>query len=227
MFFRRGVFKGLLYWLAPEKWGIIKIMLEKGKIKGFVIETVITLVIAIAIFIGARLTIQTYEVFQTSMLPNFQAGERVVVNKAVYWFREPRRGDVVIINAPNGDEPNWIKRIIGLPGDTVEIVHGVTYVNGLALNEPYVVNSFTYSLAKRTLAPDNYFFLGDNRDVSNDSSKGWLITHKDIIGKAWLISWPPSEWSTVPEYNLDKQVGTTVGTPTGVPDSAVLPATLP
>jgi signal peptidase I len=195
-------------------------MLEKGKIKGFIIETAVTLVLAVAIFVGARMTIQTYEVFQGSMLPNFQAGERVVVNKAVYWFREPRRGDVVIIKAPNGEEPNWIKRIIGLPGDTVEIKKGVTYVNGVALNEPYVVNSFSYSLSERTLAPDSYFFLGDNRDVSNDSSKGWLLTRNDIIGKAWLISWPPSEWSTVPEYNLDKQVTTPAAGATAAANTA-------
>ena len=198
-------------------------MPEKGKVTGFIIETVITLAIAVAIFIGARMTIQTYEVFQTSMLPNFQAGERVVVNKAVYWFREPRRGDVIICKAPNGETQNWIKRVIGLPGDTVEIIKGVTYINDVPLDEPYVVNSFTYSLAKQTLAADDYFFLGDNRNVSNDSSKGWLLTRADIIGKAWLISWPPSEWKMVPEYNLDKQVGTTAAVPAG----AVFPAALP
>jgi signal peptidase I len=189
-------------------------MPEKGKVKSFILEVVVTLAVAVAIFVGARMTIQTYEVFQTSMLPNFHTGQRVVVNKAVYWFREPRRGDVVIIKAPNGDTENWIKRIIGLPGDTVEIVHGVTYVNDVPLTEPYVVNSFTYSLPKRTIPASNYFFLGDNRNVSNDSSKGWLLLRKDIIGKAWLISWPPSEWSLVPEFNLDKQVGTTPPTTT-------------
>jgi signal peptidase I len=214
---------GLDLLVSERKWGIIDLMPEKGKVKGFIIETVITLVIAVGIFIGARMAIQTYEVFQSSMLPNFHAGERVVVNKAVYWFREPRRGDVVVIKAPNGDKENWIKRIIGLPGDTVEIVNGLTYINDVPLDEPYVVNSFTYSLPERTLAPDNYFFLGDNRNVSNDSSKGWLLARGDIIGKAWLISWPPSEWSMVPEYNLDKQVGATSGLPAG----NGLPAALP
>jgi signal peptidase I len=197
-------------------------MPEKGKIKSFILETVITLAIAIAIFFGARMTIQTYEVFQSSMLPNFHEGQRVVVNKAVYWFREPRRGDVVIIKAPNGDTHNWIKRIIGLPGDTLEIDKGVTYVNDVPLNEPYVINSFSYSLAKRTLPPDTYFFLGDNRDVSNDSSKGWTIKRADIIGKAWLISWPPSEWKTVPEFNLDRQVGTAAGTAANVISSTAV-----
>jgi signal peptidase I len=202
--------------LVQAKWGIIDLMPEKGNVKGFILETVITLAIAVAIFIGARMAIQTYEVFQTSMLPNFHAGERVVVNKAVYWFREPRRGDVIICKAPNGEKFNWIKRIIGLPGDTVEIVRGVAYINDVPLDEPYVINSFTYSLTKQTLAAETYFFLGDNRDVSNDSHRGWLLTRQDIIGKAWLVSWPPSAWKAVPEYNLDKQVGTVSSNPAAV-----------
>jgi signal peptidase I len=181
-------------------------MPEKENLKSFIREVVITLILAVAIFFGARATIQTYEVYQTSMMPNFHAGERVVVNKAAYWFGGPQRGDVVILKAPNGDTNDWIKRIIGLPGDTVQIIHGVTYVNGVALNEPYVKNSFTYSMAKETVPPDDYFFLGDNRDVSNDSSHGWLLKRQDIIGKAWLISWPPSEWSLVPHYDLNKQL---------------------
>jgi signal peptidase I len=209
--------------LALEKWGIIGLMRDKKQVKGFILETAVTLVIAVALFIGARMAIQTYEVFQSSMLPNFHPGERVVVNKAVYWFREPRRGDVIVIQAPNGESEKWIKRLIGLPGDTIEIVNGLVYVNEVPLDEPYVKNSFTYSLPERTLAADNYFFLGDNRNVSNDSSRGWLLARADIIGKAWLISWPPSDWSMVPEYNLDKQVGTTAG----APDRAVLPAALP
>jgi signal peptidase I len=211
--------------VGERKWGIIDLMPEKGQVKGFIIETVITLAIAAAIFIGARMAIQTYEVFQNSMLPNFHSGERVVVNKAVYWFRAPRRGDVIILKAPNGEPQNWIKRVIGLPGDTVEIIKGVTYINDVQVDEPYVINSFTYSLPKRTIAPDTYFFLGDNRNVSNDSSKGWVINRQDIIGKAWLISWPPSEWKTVPEYNLDKQVGTAANTAAtaGVVTSSIVP----
>ncbi len=181
-------------------------MPEKETIKSFVKEVIITLALAAVIFFGARATVQTYEVFQSSMLPNFHPGQRVVVNKAAYWFGGPERGDVIILKAPNGEKNNWIKRIIGLPGDTVEIRQGVTYVNDVAIDEPYVINSFSYSLAKQTVPPDHYFFLGDNRDVSNDSSHGWLLARKDVIGKAWFISWPPSEWSAVPEYDLDAQL---------------------
>ena len=174
--------------------------------KSFLKEAIITLVLAAVIFLGARATIQTYEVFQSSMLPNFQPGERVVVNKAVYWFGEPQRGDVIILKAPNGDRENWIKRIIGLPGDTIEIKKGVTYVNGVAIDEPYVKNSFTYTIPEQTVPAYNYFFLGDNRNVSNDSSKGWLLARENVVGKAWLISWPPADWSVVPDYDLAAQL---------------------
>jgi signal peptidase I len=187
-------------------------MPEKESMKSFIKEAVITLALAIIIFVGARATIQTYEVFQTSMLPNFHAGQRVVVLKAVYWFGEPKRGDVIILKAPNGDEKNWIKRVIGLPGDKVKIVQGQTYVNDIALVEPYVINAFSYSMAEVTVPPGKIFFLGDNRNVSNDSSKGWLLDRENLIGKAWLISWPPSEWSVVPKYDLNKQLETSAAT---------------
>jgi signal peptidase I len=174
--------------------------------KSLVREVLITLVLAIAIFFVARASIRTYEVFQTSMLPNFTPGERVVVNKAVYWFGGPKRGDVVVLRAPNGVNENWIKRIIGLPGDAVEIVDGVVYVNDVKLNEPYVKLAFTYSMAKITVPADEYFFLGDNRDISNDSSRGWYMPRKNLVGKAWLISWPPSNWGVAHNYNLNAQV---------------------
>lgn len=175
--------------------------------KSFIKEAVITLLLAAAIFLGARATIQTYEVFQSSMLPNFHAGQRVVVNKAAYWWGDPDRGDVIILKAP-GETNNWIKRVIGLPGDTVKVISGVTYVNGVALDEPYVINRFTYSMAEITVPEGYYFFLGDNRDVSNDSSKGYYMPREDLIGKAWLISWPPSEWSVVPSYHISNQLET-------------------
>jgi signal peptidase I len=112
----------------------------------------------------------------------------------------------VVLKAPSGVKENWIKRIIGLPGDTVEIIAGVTYVNGVKLEEPYIKLAFSYSMAKITVPEDNYFFLGDNRDISNDSSRGWYMPRKNLIGKAWLISWPPSDWGIAHNYNLNSQV---------------------
>jgi signal peptidase I len=205
-----SIVRCLADWLGCRKYSIIEAMPEKQNLKSFVKEVIITLALAAVIFLGARATIQTYEVFQSSMLPNFHPGERVVVNKAVYWFGGPQRGDVVILKAANGADENWIKRIIGLPGDTVEIVSGATYINGVKLDEPYVRNRFTYSFAKITVPEGKYFFLGDNREVSNDSSRGWLMERQALIGKAWLISWPPSEWGTVPKYDLGKQLAAPV-----------------
>ena len=174
--------------------------------KTFLREVLITIVLALVIFFVARATIQTYEVYQTSMEPSFFQGQRVVVNKAVYWWGEPQRGDVVIFKAPNGSDEEYIKRIIGLPGDTIEIVHGVIYINGVKLDEPYVKNSFSYSLAKETIPIDNFFVLGDNRDVSNDSHRGWFMPRANLIGKAWLLTWPPSDWGVVPSYPLGEQL---------------------
>ena len=174
--------------------------------KIFLREFLITIALALVIFFAARETIQTYEVFQTSMEPNFSQGQRVVVNKVVYWFHEPRRGDVVILKAPDGRDEEFIKRIIGLPGDTVEVINGVAYVNSVKLEESYVKRSFTYTLPKESVPADSYFVLGDNRDVSNDSHRGWFMPRDNLIGKAWLITWPPPDWGVVPGYALDEQV---------------------
>jgi len=171
--------------------------------KPIVREILITVVLGLVIFFTARAALQTYEVFQTSMEPNFYEGQRVVVLKSAYWFGDPQRGDVVIFNAPDNTGEEWIKRIIGLPGDTVRIDHGVVYVNGVPLDEPYMQRPFNYSMDLRTIPADNYFFLGDNRDVSNDSHRGWYMLRENIIGKAWLVTWPPSAWGSVPSFPLN------------------------
>jgi signal peptidase I len=169
--------------------------------------------IFVIVFIAVWFTvIQTYEVFQTSMEPNFHEGQRVVVNKVAYWswIGKPQRGDVIVLKAPNGSTEDFIKRVIGLPGDTVEIKSGATYVNGVKLNEPYVKRSFTYSYDKITVPANSYFVLGDNRDVSNDSHRWGALAGDMIVGKVFVIYWPPQSWGWVPRYPLGKQV--TAGT---------------
>lgn len=166
-------------------------------------------IILVVVFIAVWFTvIQTYEVFQTSMEPNFHQGQRVVVNKAAYWswIGEPKRGDVIVLKAPNGADGDFIKRVIGLPGDTVEVIRGITHVNGVKLDEPYVKRSFTYSLEKTDVPEGCYFVLGDNRDVSNDSHKWGPLPGENIIGKTFVIYWPPQSWGFVPRYPLEKQL---------------------
>ena len=176
----------------------------KTFLREFLIEIVLVL-----IFVAVWFTvIQTYEVFQTSMEPNFHQGQRVVVNKAAYWrwFGSPQRGDVIVLRAPVASEGDFIKRVIGLPGDTIEIIKGAVYVNGVKLNEPYVKDSFTYTFEKTSIPEGYYFVLGDNRDVSNDSHRWGPLPRSNIIGKVFVIYWPPHSWGFVPKYPLGKQL---------------------
>ena len=124
--------------LAGEsKWSIIICELIWNFLsRPIVREILITVVLALVIFFAARATIQTYEVFQTSMEPSFSEGQRVVVVKAIYWWGEPQRGDVVIFHAPDGSNEEYIKRVVGVPGDTVEIAHGIVFINGFRLDDP-------------------------------------------------------------------------------------------
>jgi signal peptidase I len=166
-------------------------------------------IIFVVVFVAVWFTvIQTYEVFQTSMEPNFHEGQRVVVNKAAYWswIGKPHRGDVIVLKAPNGNDEDFIKRVIGLPGDTIEIIEGVTYLNNVKLDEPYVKGAFTYSLEKTTVPEDHYFVLGDNRDIANDSHRWGGLSSENIIGKVFVIYWPPQTWGFVPKYPLEKQL---------------------
>jgi signal peptidase I len=179
---------------------------EAANMKPFVRELLITIGIAVIIFIAARQTIQTYEVFQTSMEPNFHEGQRVVVSKAAYFFSEPQRGDVIVFRSPEAPYEDYIKRVIGIPGDTVEIKNGFVYVDGVALNEPYIAQAPAYTMAPVTIPDGEFFVLGDNRNYSNDSHRGWLVPDANVHGKAWLSTWPPNLWGIIPHYALGDQI---------------------
>jgi signal peptidase I len=174
--------------------------------KSFLREVVITIILALIIFFAARASIQTYQVLMSSMEPSFYEGDRVVVNKAVYWFGGPERGDVIIFEEPNGSQEDFIKRVIGVSGDTIEVKNGAVYVNGAKLNEPYIKDLPSYTMSKTKVPEGMYFVLGDNRNHSNDSHNGWFVEHDKIHGKAWLITWPPDNWGIVPDNNLGEQL---------------------
>ena len=174
--------------------------------KSYLRDFLLMLAVALVIFVGLRITVQTFVVHLPSMQPNFWEGQRLVANKVVYKLHEPERGDVIIFHPPNNLQDNYIKRIIGLPGESIEIKMGAVYVNGSRLEEPYIEAPPIYTLHQQTVPENEYFVLGDNRNNSNDSHNGWTVPRENIIGKAWLSIWPPSLWGLAANYPFQEQV---------------------
>ncbi len=168
-------------------------------IKSILRDIIITLLIAVVVYLGLRTAVQSYRVDGPSMLPNFETGQWVLVNKLVYKFHEPQRGDVIIFRSPHDANKNLIKRVIGFPGESIELKDGTVYIhkaNGdvVSLIETYIPDPDTKPFVGQKIPEDNYFVLGDNRRVADDSRYGWLVPKEDISGKAWLSTWPPSDW---------------------------------
>ncbi|MBN1189537.1 MAG: signal peptidase I [Dehalococcoidales bacterium] len=174
--------------------------------KGFIKELFITLGLALAVFLLLQTTIQSSIVDGRSMEPGLEDSQRLIVVKAVYNFKSPERGDIIIIHPPVSPQNQWVKRVIGLPGDTVEVKNGTVYVNDTPLDEPYIKESPEYILAPYQVPEDNYFVLGDNRNASSDSHRKWTVSRKDIVGEVWLRIWPLSEWGIVHGYPLDEEL---------------------
>jgi signal peptidase I len=172
----------------------------------FLREILLTVALALVIFLLLQATVQSFVIVEHCMEPNFQEGERVLVNKLAYHFGEPERGDVIILHPPSDPKAIYIKRIIALPGDAVEVKDGAVYVNGTKLQEPYIKEPPAYTLHKEIIPGSEYFVLGDNRNNANDSHKWGTVPRQNIIGKAWLSFWPPEELGFVHHYPLDKQL---------------------
>ena len=166
-------------------------------------EVGITILIAIAIFALLRLTLQGYRVQYSCMLPNVEEGELIMVSKASYFFSDPERGDVVVFKPPAELQSRYpfIKRVIGLPGDTIEVKNGKVIINGIPIEEEYIKESPRYTMPPKKIPPSEYFVLGDNRNNANDSHCWGTIARDNFIGKARLIYWPPSKWKVIKHYS--------------------------
>jgi signal peptidase I len=134
------------------------------------------------------------------MQPNFHTGQFLIVSRVNYLLGEPQRGDIVVFQYPLNPQEDYIKRVIGLPGETVEIRETLVYVNGALLDEPYINEPCTPThCADRVweLTTDEYFVMGDNRNHSSDSRAFGAVPQRLIIGEALIRYWPPQDWGFV------------------------------
>jgi signal peptidase I len=163
------------------------------------------------------------------MQPTIKDDQRIFVNKMVYirfdrdtirhimpWvesgpnpetypFHSPRRGEIIVFHPPGQADVEFIKRVIAIPGDRVELRRGRVIINSVTLDEPYVVKkSFTTETRDAIIVPlGSYYVLGDNRPQSEDSRAFGPVPQENVIGKAWLSYWPSSEWGFIRPFNLD------------------------
>jgi signal peptidase I len=177
----------------------------------FFLDIIETIVIAMSIFLIIYLFISSpHQVNGQSMVPNFQSGEYVLSDKVSYRVGNPKRGDVIVFhapeaaNCPKGTGCDFIKRVIGLPGETITVHDNHIYVNNQPVDEPYIPKEFeilpgaaTKGIAI-TLGPSEFFVCGDNRPYSSDSRSWGPIQKSDIVGRVIFRYWPVKVMGTIP-----------------------------
>ena len=187
-------------------------------------ELIETVILALLIFLGLQFSIQNFRVEGSSMQPTLEEGQYVLVNKLVYLrlapqglssllpfvnsereevifpFSAPSLGDVIIFHFPRDPSRDFVKRVIGVPGDVVEIKQGRVFLNGEEIDEPYVTHPDRGSMAPRSIPENSFFVLGDNRRASNDSRDWGTVPASNIIGKAWVSYWPLDRLTTLAAF---------------------------
>jgi signal peptidase I len=200
----------------------------RTRAKTLVREIVETGLLALLVFLAVRASFQNFKVDGLSMYPTLEDGQYLIVNKLEYAqvdtdrlakfipfveangdkdiFGGPNRGDIIVLKDPADPQTDLIKRIIGMPGETMQIVDGKVYINGYYLEEPYIEQTWHDNMEATTIPEGTYFVMGDNRSNSKDSrnSQIGVIPRDYIIGKAMLSYWPREQFGLAPneEGNL-------------------------
>ncbi|MCY4365777.1 MAG: signal peptidase I [Chloroflexi bacterium] len=183
-------------------------------------EILEALALAVVVFILIQASAQNFRVEGSSMAPTLEGQQYLLVNKLVYFkfdverfsrvipfweldkadvsrpFRPPRLGEIIVFEFPGEPRRDFVKRVIGLPGDKVEIVDGTVLVNDVVHHEPYLNDPFTDNMPARRMGDGEYFVMGDNRSHSNDSRNWGGVPEENVVGKVWLIYWPFPEFGT-------------------------------
>ena len=180
-----------------------------------------TVILALLIFLALHLSVQNFRVQGPSMRPTLDVDDHVIVNKLVYLrinpqqildlvpfvdldapetlfpFHPPRRGEVIIFRFPQDETRDFVKRVIGLPGNRLEIKRGQVYVDGVLLSEPYITRRGTTNIDPVVVEQGTYFVMGDNRTSSHDS-RHWgsqtPVRTEHLVGRAWVSFWPVDRW---------------------------------
>lgn len=180
-------------------------------------EILEALALAVVVFILIQASAQNFRVEGSSMAPTLEGQQYLLVNKLVYFkfdterfsriipfwkvdksnvsspFRPPRFGEIIVFRFPGEPNRDFVKRVIGLPGDEVEIVDGIVKINGATYHEPYLNAPFADNMAPQQMKEREYFVMGDNRSHSNDSRNWGPVPEENVVGKVWLIYWPFSQ----------------------------------
>ena len=165
-------------------------------------QILLTLLIVVIVFLGMNFSLDSFEIDGESMEPGFHNGQYILVNKLTYRLGSPHRGDVIVFHHPQAPNQLYIKRIIGLPEEEVEIIDNKIYIDSKLLEESSYIPSLTYQGSYSIVVPpDHYFVLGDNRNHSSDSRLGWTVPRDNIVGNAWISYWPVGDLGLTPGYS--------------------------
>lgn len=188
-------------------------------ILGFLREVVEIVVFALIIFLLVRSMVVNFRVEGASMEPSLHENQLLLVSKLSYFrldlgeapliggltdavieFGQPSRGDIVVLTPPNDPERDFIKRIVALPGDRLEVRQGQLILNGEAIVEPYAANRASYSVPELVVPEGQYYVLGDNRRNSSDSHVWGSVSRENLLGKAWVVYWPVRDWGMAANF---------------------------
>ncbi len=167
----------------------------------FLMDVLETLILSLVLFVSINVISARIRVDGASMEPTLVSGEYVIVSRLSYQLGTPERGDIIVFHFPRDPQEEYIKRIIGLPGDVVEVKNGSVFVNGKPLVENYLQIKTNYAGTWR-VPEGQLFVLGDNRNNSSDSHDWGTVPMEYVVGKAVLVYWPPPEWGLIDHVPL-------------------------
>ncbi len=197
---------------------------KTGNMRALIRELIETVILALLIFMTLQFSVQNFRVEGPSMTPTVEGGQYLLVNKAVYFhlnpadvkrwlpfidvddednvvpFHQPRRGEIIVFKFPRDESRDFVKRVIGVPGDTVEVRDGQVFIDGEPLDEPYIQKPDEANMDPFVVPPGEYFVMGDNRRFSNDSRDWGSVPENNIIGRAWVSYWPLDAWRSLQAF---------------------------